>query len=75
MSRVLYLGTLVVGASVLTSAMKRTRHCRVIERIAMVGEARWEAWMARVCRPFTMASIRYFDASKIDEAWTWLNEA
>lgn len=52
-----------------------TTHCRVIERIAMVGEARWEAWMAKVCRPFTMASIRYFDASKIDEAWAWLNEA
>ena len=27
-------------------------------------------WMAKVCKPFTMAAIRYFDATDIDAAWT-----
>jgi hypothetical protein len=52
-----------------------TTHCTKIERIAMVGEKRWQEWMARVCKPFTMAKIRYFDASELDQAWAWLREA
>jgi hypothetical protein len=28
-----------------------------------------------VCKPFTMAKVRYFDASDIAAAWAWLAEA
>ena len=52
-----------------------TTHCDKIDRIALVGDKRWEKWMAKVCRPFTMARIRYFDTSKIEDAWNWLKEA
>lgn len=52
-----------------------TTHCTKIERIAMVGDKTWEKWMASVCKPFTMARIRYFDATQIDAAKTWLEEA
>jgi hypothetical protein len=52
-----------------------TTHCTRIERIAMVGEKRWQEWMAKVCKPFTMAKIRYFDAADLDQAWAWLREA
>jgi hypothetical protein len=52
-----------------------TTHCTKIDRIALVGEKAWEQWMAKVCKPFTMAKIRYFDASQVDEAWSWLGEA
>ncbi len=51
-----------------------TTHCTKIERIALVGEKKWEEWMAKVCKPFTMAKIQYFDASQIDNAWKWLRE-
>ncbi len=51
-----------------------TTHCTKIERIAMVGDKTWEKWMAKVCKPFTMAKIEYFDASQIDAAWKWLRE-
>ena len=51
-----------------------TTHCTKIERIALVGEKTWEKYMAGVCKPFTMAKIKYFDASEIDQAWTWLEE-
>ena len=31
--------------------------------------------MAKVCKPFTMAKIRYFDVSELDAAKAWLAEA
>jgi hypothetical protein len=50
------------------------RHYADFERIAMVGDRKWEQWMAKLCRPFTRASVRYFDASETDAAWTWVKE-
>jgi len=51
------------------------KHCHDIERIALVGEKTWEKWMAQVCKPFTRAKIRYFDAAEVAAAWAWLAEA
>ncbi len=51
-----------------------TTHCTKIHRIALVGEKKWEKWMAKVCKPFTMATIQYFDASKINDAVKWLGQ-
>jgi hypothetical protein len=52
-----------------------TTHCTKIERIALVGEKTWEKWMAAVCKPFTMAKIRYFDVAELDAAKKWIEEA
>jgi hypothetical protein len=49
-------------------------HCTKIKRIALVGDKVWEKWMAKVCKPFTMAKIMYFDAKEIDAAKAWLAE-
>src|SRR5262249_54353607 len=51
-----------------------TTHCTAMERIALVGDRKWEEWMAKVCKPFTMAKLKYFDAAQIDAAWAWLRE-
>ena len=51
-----------------------TTHCLKIERIALVGEKTWEKWMSKVCKPFTMAKIKYFEAADVDAAWAWLKE-
>jgi hypothetical protein len=51
-----------------------TTHCTRVERVALVGEKAWEAWMAKVCKPFTTAQVRYFDAADIESAWRWLEE-
>jgi hypothetical protein len=50
------------------------KHYGDFDRIAMVGDRRWEKWMAVVCRPFTKATVRYFDCSRVEDAWTWLQE-
>ncbi len=49
-----------------------TKHCRDIEKIAMVGESNWEKWMATICKPFTLSSIKYFEAGQEAEARQWL---
>ncbi len=51
-----------------------TKHCRDIDKIAMVGEKDWEKWMATICKPFTMSKIEYFDADQQDAAMQWLAE-
>jgi hypothetical protein len=52
-----------------------TTHCHKIERIAMVGDKAWEKWMAGVCKPFTLARIKYFDVAEMDAAQKWIAEA
>ena len=49
-----------------------TTHCAKVDRIALVGEKKWEEWMAKVCKPFSMAQIQYFDAADVESAWKWL---
>lgn len=51
-----------------------TTHCTKFEKIALVGDKTWEKWMAMVCKPFTMAKVRYFDVSELEQAWAWLEE-
>ena len=51
-----------------------TTHCTKIQKIAIVGESAWERWMAAVCKPFTMAKIRYFSVAAVPAAQAWLAE-
>ena len=50
------------------------KHFNHIERLAVVGESKWEKGMAAFCRPFTTARIKYFDTSQLDEAREWMSE-
>jgi hypothetical protein len=50
------------------------KHFKDIERIAMVGETKWQHGMATFCKPFTTAKIRYFDRSEAAQALPWLEE-
>ena len=52
-----------------------TKHCRDIEKLAMVGEKAWEKWMATICKPFTMSTIKYFDAGEEQAARKWISSA
>ena len=51
------------------------RHFRDIDRLAMVGEKTWYQGMASFCKPFTTATIRYFDRDEAAAARDWLREA
>jgi hypothetical protein len=50
------------------------KHFRHIERLAMVGDKKWEKGMALFCKPFTSAAIRWFDATDYEQARAWIEE-
>lgn len=50
------------------------RHFSDIERLAIAGDSKWEKGMAIFCKPFTAATIQYFDLSKMEDARRWIQE-
>ena len=50
------------------------KHWKDIERLAIVGESKWEQGMAVFCKPFTAAKIQYFDHARLNVAQTWIAE-
>jgi len=51
------------------------KHFADIERIAIIGETKWEHGMATFCKPFTKAKVRYFDRTQTATARLWLTAA
>ncbi len=51
------------------------KHFADIERLAMVGEKQWQHGMSIFCKPFTKATVRYFDHADAAAARKWLAEA
>jgi hypothetical protein len=50
------------------------KHHADIERLAMVGDKRWQSGMATFCKPFTKAKVRYFEHADTVAARKWLDE-
>lgn len=50
------------------------KHFNHIERLAIVGETKWEKGMSVFCRPFTTAKIKYFDHTDLEKAREWIQE-
>jgi hypothetical protein len=51
------------------------KHFADIERLAIIGDKKWQHCMAMFCKPFTKATIRYFDHADATEARKWLGES
>ena len=49
-------------------------HFSDIERLALVGESKWQEGMAVFCKPFTTAKVRYFDHAQLPAARQWIEE-
>lgn len=47
-------------------------HVDDFEKVAIVGEKKWEEWMTQGMKPFTSAEIKYFDTSQREEALQWI---
>jgi len=48
-------------------------HLSDFERVAVIGDKKWEHAMTCLCRPFVRATLRYFDENQGEEALQWLN--
>jgi hypothetical protein len=42
-----------------------------IDKMALVGNKKWESFMAKAAQPFYAKEIQYFETD--DDAWGWLN--
>jgi len=51
------------------------RHFSDIDRLAVIGDKKWQEGMATFCTPFTKATIQYVDHADAADARTWLGEA
>jgi hypothetical protein len=47
-------------------------HFSDIERVAFVGEKKWQEWKATFCQPFPRAKVAYFDQGEHDMALRWV---
>lgn len=50
------------------------KHFAHIQRLAMVGENKWQHGVAMFWKPFTKATCRYFNHADAAEARRWLEE-
>lgn len=48
-------------------------HFKDIERLAVVGEKKWQKDMATFIKPFTKATVRYFDHTEAFKAREWFD--
>jgi hypothetical protein len=49
-------------------------HFNDIERLAIVGDKQWEKTMAAFIKPFTTATVKYFDLEELDVANAWISK-
>ena len=42
-----------------------------VERLAMVGDSRWQEWMTRLSSPLFPTKMRWFDSDEADDAEAW----
>ncbi|HTL68519.1 MAG TPA: STAS/SEC14 domain-containing protein [Lacunisphaera sp.] len=51
------------------------KHFADIERLAVVGDKKWQRGLAAFGRPFTQAKLRYFNQADAGQARAWLGTA
>lgn len=50
------------------------KHFNHIERLAVVGEKKWQHLLTAMCKPLTTAKVRYFDIAQSGQARSWVEE-
>jgi len=48
------------------------RHFKDIEKLAVVGDAKWQEGLTLFAKPFTAASVYYFRMEDIEKARRWI---
>ena len=46
-----------------------------IAKMALVGDKKWEEWLAKLAEPFYAQEAHFFHTEDRDAAWAWLQEA
>ncbi len=48
------------------------KHHADIEKLAILGDSKWEEGMAKFCKPFTRADVKFFPLAERPVAEAWL---
>ena len=48
------------------------KHADSFEKVAIVGEKKWQKWMTLFSSPFLKSDVKYFDRKALQDAWNWL---
>lgn len=48
------------------------KHANDFEKIAVVGEKKWQEWMTDAMKPFTSPTIKFFDFENRKKAKQWI---
>ena len=48
------------------------KDAKYIERLAIVGQKNWEKWLALLEKPFLKTEVKYYNTSRLQDAWNWL---
>ena len=48
------------------------KDAKYIERLAIVGQKDWEKWLALLEKPFLKTEVKYYNTSRLQDAWSWL---
>jgi len=51
------------------------KHATDFEKIAIVGDKKWQEQLSNLMKPFTKAPLKYFDEDQKEAAWQWLRES
>ena len=55
--------------------MKFGKHMRKnISKMAIVGDKRWQKWLAKIVDPFYAKEAKYFPSLENEAAWAWLKD-
>ena len=53
-----------------------TKHASKVERVAMVGEKKWQKWLTKIGSIFFLREhVQYFDRANLAEAERWVRAA
>ena len=44
------------------------------DRIAVVGEKKWQKWGTKLVNPITKEELKYFPIDQLDNAWEWISK-
>jgi hypothetical protein len=45
-----------------------------IKKMAIIGDKKWEEWLAKLASPFYAEQSKFFSSDQSDSAWEWLQE-
>ena len=50
------------------------KYNKYLERVAHLGDKRWQKWIAKLTKLIAKGELRYFDLKQKEHAWNWMRE-